>query len=311
MTDLWVPGVEHQPIAGAGLSVSAGRPKVVLHTTETDPGSIDFLINHWRTNWGSGLPHFIVEGSRIVQLLALNVGAYTLENAPGGADTNRSGPAVQAEVVSRAANDWDDATYEAVGKMLGLVKKAGHDFDLGTYPRFYGANEGIVLASYSSPIRMTAQQYIDFNGWTDHAHCPENAHWDIGKKDGKRIEAIARRWAGAPANQPNTPPPAPEEDIMATKAELEQVVAAQADRIIAAIPKPVAVDDGRWMATFAAEGKIYAVINGVRYHVPGGATEEETNHRLALLELQGFDNRGVQDAALSVLPEAPFSIVAS
>lgn len=121
-----------------------------------------------------------------------------------------------------------------------------------------------------------------------------------------------RSFVGSTAQQPAQPAnPAPEEDIMATKAELEQVVAAQADRIIAAIPKPQPVDDGRWMATFAAEGKIYAVINGVRYHVPGGATEEATNNRLSLLELQGFDNRGVQDAALSVLPEAPFSIVAS
>ena len=98
---------------------------------------------------------------------------------------------------------------------------------------------------------------------------------------------------------------------MATRAELQQDLKAEADRIIAAIPKPQPVDDGRWMATFQAEGKIYIVIGGVRYHVPGGATEEETNHRLHLLELQGFDNRGVQDAALSVLPEAPFSIVAA
>lgn len=190
--DLWLPGYEHQPVPGAGLSVSPGRPKVVLHTTETDRPSLNTLINHWRRNWGAGLPHFGVEGTRVVQLLPLNVGAYTLENAPGGADTNRSGPAVQAEVVSRADTDWDDPTYQSVGMLLADIKRAGHDFDLGTYPRFWGANEGVILASYSSPIRMSAAEYVSFNGWTDHAHCPENAHWDIGKKDGKRLERIAR-----------------------------------------------------------------------------------------------------------------------
>jgi len=121
------------------------------------------------------------------------------------------------------------------------------------------------------------------------------------------LDAIS---AAAGGTTPTTTP-VPEEDIMATRAELQQDLKAEADRIIAAIPKPQPVDDGRWMATYQAEGKIYVVIDGVRYHVPGGATEEETNHRLELLRLQGFDNRGVQDAALSVLPEAPFSIVAA
>lgn len=191
MTDL-LDGYEHQIVPGAGLSVSAGRPKVVLHTTETGRGSIDPLIAHWRGNWGAGLPHFIVEGARVVQLLPLSVGAYTLENAPGGADTNRSGPAVQAEVISFSASDWDDETYTTVGNLLADVKRAGHDFDLGAHPRWYGANEGVVLAAYNSPVRMSAQEYVDFNGWCAHQHVPENAHWDCGAKDTARIERIAR-----------------------------------------------------------------------------------------------------------------------
>lgn len=99
---------------------------------------------------------------------------------------------------------------------------------------------------------------------------------------------------------------------MATKAELDASVNAAADRVIAAIEaaKPAPADDGLWMGTFQAENKVYVVINGVRYHVPGGVSESDTNNRLALLQRQGFDNRGVQDAALSVLPEAPFSLTA-
>lgn len=192
-----LPGYEQQIVVGAGLDVTPGRPKFVLHTTESGPGSLQGLISHWQGNWGSGLPHFIIEGTRCVQLLPINVGAYTLENKDGGTDTNRSGPAVQCEVVSFAANDWDDATYETVGKMLADVKKAGHDFDLGVHPPLLGTDAGFTIADYNSRQRMSADEYTNFNGWCAHQHVPENAHWDIGKKDGARIEAIARKYYGS------------------------------------------------------------------------------------------------------------------
>lgn len=220
--DLLLPGYEHQIVAGAGLNVTAGNKKVILHTTETGQGATNALISHWNANWGAGLPHFIIDGARIVQLLPLNVGAYTLENSAGGADTNRSGPAVQVEICGYAANDFDDVTYDSVGRWLADLLKAGFTFDLENTPRWYGANEGIVLASYSSPIRMNAQQYMDFNGWACHQHCPENAHWDCGRKDTDRIKAIAYSYLGSTA-----PPPQAGDDmptIDETKALLEQTV---------------------------------------------------------------------------------------
>lgn len=211
-------GYEQVIIPGAGLSVGPGAKKFVAHTTETGPRSLAPLIEHWRRNWGAGLPHFVQEGRRVVQLLPLDVGAYTLENAPGGADTNRSGPAVQVEVVSYAAQDWDDDTYETFGKLIADVKRV-HDFDLGNHPRWYGANEGIVLASYNSPIRMTAAQYNAFNGWCAHQHVPENAHWDCGKKDTDRIERIARaHYAGSGVT------PEPEDDLPYTEDQLRTII---------------------------------------------------------------------------------------
>lgn len=218
--DLLLPGYEHQIVPGAGLNVTAGNKKVILHTTETGQGAANALISHWNANWGAGLPHFIIDGARCVQLLPLNVGGYTLENANGGADTNRSGPAVQVEICGYAANDFDAATYETVGKWLADLLKAGFTFDLENTPRWYGANEGIVLASYSSPIRMTAQQYIDFNGWACHQHCPENAHWDCGRKDTDRIKAIAYKYLGSTAPTP----PASGDDLDMNEAELTDVL---------------------------------------------------------------------------------------
>jgi hypothetical protein len=300
--DLLLPGYEHQIINGAGLSVTEGAPKIVLHTTETGQGAANNLINHWRGNWGSGLPHFIVDGVRVVQLLPLNVGGYTLENHQGGVDTNRAGPPIQAEICGYAASDWDDLTYESVGKLLADIKRAGHDFDINNYTRFWGADEEIVLASYSSPIRMAPDEYKWYNGWTDHAHVPENAHWDIGKKNGDRLHAIALAHLGIPSTLP------PEEDIMATKEELQAIVRAEGDRIIAAVSPA----DDMWMATSEAESRVYMVINMVKYHIPGSTDPDpavakaQNDGMIRTLEFLGFDNRGVQDQALAVLPEAPW-----
>ncbi len=303
MGSLLLPGYEHQIVSGAGLSLAPGMPKFVLHTTETGYNSIQFLINHWFRNWGSGLPHFVIEGKRCVQLLPLNVGAYTLENAPGGADTNRSGPAIQCEVVSYASTDWDADTYNTVGKMLADVKRAGHNYDLNNFTKFYGANEGIVLASYGSPIRMGAQEYVNFNGWTDHAHVPENAHWDIGKKDGNKIAKIAN----AHYNGTNTQ----EEDIMATIQEMTNAINQALTPVLqklnamearlAELEKRDA--DGMWRGTDDRPGVngVFVVSNGVKRHVPG-----ELANELETLGLAGYDNRGVQTKLLSVLPEEPY-----
>jgi hypothetical protein len=191
--DLWLPGYEHDPERGAGLSVSPGAPKVVIHTTESGYGSLDRIRDTWRgpEAWGRGLPHFIAEGDRYVQLLPLNVGAYTLENAPGGADTNRSGPAIQVEIVGYARNAFTDVEYAALGRWLADLVKAGVRIDLSQHPQFHGEGAGWVLAAYDARQRMTAGTYSAFNGFCGHQHCPENAHWDPGFLDADRVERIA------------------------------------------------------------------------------------------------------------------------
>lgn len=210
--DLWLEGYEHDPEVGAGLYPTEGAPKVILHTTESGPGSLDRIRDSWRgsANWGKGLPHFIAEGSRYVQLLPLNVGAYTLENHPGGVDTNRAGCPIQVEIVQYAANEFSDEEYNALGRWLGDLVKAGYGIDVTQHPRFLGAGDGIILASYNSPIRLQGSDYTNFNGFMGHQHVPENAHWDPGRLDPKRIENIALDYLGG--QTPNDPV---EEDEMA------------------------------------------------------------------------------------------------
>jgi hypothetical protein len=193
-----LPGYEHDIEQGAGLNVTAGNPHVVIHTTESPRGSYNSIRNLWRgsNNWGKGLPHFLADGSRYVQLLPLNVGAYTLENRGGGADTNRSGPVIQVEICGYANDDFNDVEIEAMAKWLADLVKAGIPLDLSQHPHFYGANEGIVLARYDAPQRFSAADFQSFNGYMGHQHCPENAHWDPGRLDADRVERQARAHLG-------------------------------------------------------------------------------------------------------------------
>src|SRR5690349_23747433 len=127
-----LPGYEHDIEQGAGLSVGPGKVKVVIHTTESPQGSYNAVRNLWRgpNNWGRGLPHFLADGPRYVQLLPLDVGAYTLENAPGGADTNRSGPAIQVEICTYSARGLDDVDIDAFSRCLAALADVVIDLDL-------------------------------------------------------------------------------------------------------------------------------------------------------------------------------------
>jgi len=202
---LLLPGYEHDIEAGAGLSIVAGNPHVVIHTTESPRGSYNAIRNMWRgpANWGKGLPHFLADGGRYVQLLPLNVGAYTLENRAGGADTNRSGPVIQVEICGYAEQDFNDEETNALAIWLADLTKVGIPLDLSHHPRFYGANEGIVLASYNAPQRMSGEGWTNFNGFCGHQHAPENAHWDPGRLDGDRVEQIATAYlsGGSPESE--------------------------------------------------------------------------------------------------------------
>lgn len=210
--DAWLAGYEHdtrEADAGAGLNVLAGADKVVLHTTESSRGSYDAVRALWRgsQNWGRGLPHFIQDGTRFVQLLPLTVNAYTLANPPGPPDTNRAGHVIQVERCGYAAQPMGGDEYDACGRWLADLVRAGLGIDLAQHPKFYGAGDGIVLATSSSPIRLSAGAYDAFNGYLGHQHVPQNDHWDPGGIDGPRLETIARNYLG------QTPPTPPEDDV--------------------------------------------------------------------------------------------------
>lgn len=199
----WLPGYERSPEPDAGLAIGPGADKVVIHTTESPRGSFNAIRNLWRgeDNWGRGLPQFLADGARVVQLMPLSVNAYTMENKAGGVDTNRAGHVIQVEWCRYSKDPWAEDEINALAKWLVDLQKAGLKFDFNTHPRFYGANEGVVLASYNSPIRLQGKAWTDFNGWLGHQHAPENAHWDPGYLDANKVVSICNNLAGKPAEE--------------------------------------------------------------------------------------------------------------
>lgn len=266
----WLPGYETDPEPGAGHNPLPGRRKVILHTTETPRGSWGAVRDLWRgpANWARGLPHFLADGDRYVQLLPLDTCAYTSKGGPDSA--NKTGTPIQVEIVGYAADGLDDDEYEALGQWIADLVRAGVDLDLDHCPRFYGDREGVVLAVETSPVRQIITNdyggFAAFNGVCGHQHLRGNDHWDPGHLDIHRVCDIARRHLSGPGMNHS----AQQEDEL-TMATLDQVRGIVRDEIESALRRGV----GR---SFTAErdGAIYEVFPGagVARHLSPEAYEE-------------------------------------
>lgn len=174
---------------------------------------MEFLINSWTANPGSGLPHFISEGERFVQLLPLDTCAYTCKD--GGVRANKYGTPIQIEIIHRAAEPFSDEEYHGIGKWLrdlsGVVA-----FDPVSLPEFYGAGaHGWTLASATSPARREVD-WTRFNGVCGHQHVPGNDHWDPGYINIDKLGTCVQETRGPTSTSINTE----EQELMSIKDEL-------------------------------------------------------------------------------------------
>lgn len=191
------------------------------------------------------------------------------------------------------ARQTRDEWLDQYGKdMLEISAKhfAKRCHDLGIPPRKIDGNQLRTAVNSNDPSLGGICGHADISDATDGGHYDPgpNFPWDY------YIARVNFYYGG------NTT-----EDIMATKEELQTIVDAAVlsakNEILAAVKanKPV---DTVWMATHKAEGRVYLVLDGVKYHVPDPAM-------LPTLEKIGADNRGIQDAVLNVLPTGAWSDV--
>lgn len=138
-------------------------------------------------------PHLAVNprDRRRCQYVDLDRHAYSL----AGSDTEDSW-VIQIEVAGYAgeSHDWPASDLDWLGEavLAPLVELVPIPPDVAPQG-FHGADEGIVLASSSSPIRFSSVGAWDaFAGHVGHQHAPApDEHWDPGRLDVARIIAAS------------------------------------------------------------------------------------------------------------------------
>lgn len=176
--NLWYPLAKKIVLVSAGPYV-AGPWRGVLHSTEgtTAAGAV---ASYRKTG---DCPHFTVAweaGALVVlQHIAIDRAVSAMRNLTGGVETNRL-HCIQIEVVGFAAHaaTWPTPLLDGLRTLMEWVEaQTGikpHSPVFKPYPASYGANNG---------VRMTADQWREFDGWCGHMHVPENLHGDPGDLD--------------------------------------------------------------------------------------------------------------------------------
>ncbi len=177
MADIWLEGYERMPlgddVAGEWYAED-DNPKLLWHRTEG--GSVEGAVNAYRPY----PPHLIVDPAtgRRVQHIPLNFAAYSLLG--GANDLSR---VVQVEVVGFSSDSPRMPAHQRQWLANNVVRPVREAFGVSDdHLRFYSPEEAnFVLASPSSPIRLSVGSLRGFSGHLGHQHAPApDEHWDPG-----------------------------------------------------------------------------------------------------------------------------------
>lgn len=180
MSQVWYPEATKDEFPDAGSMIITPW-RGVLHTTEGDSYA------GARSAYAKGVaPHFTVsfEGGRFKawQHMAINRSARALAHPQGTVETNRT-RCIQIEIVAHAATSGSlvHPYLDGIGKLMRWVE-ANTEMQR-SHLKFHSDTDGIVLARDTSPIRLSATDWLRFSGWCGHQHVPVNDHWDPGAID--------------------------------------------------------------------------------------------------------------------------------
>lgn len=193
MADLYLPGFERWPISGRpGVNYDEPNdPKALAHTTQGS--SIEGAVSAY----AAYPPQLIVDPwkRRKVQHIPLNLGGYALWNED--ADDSRC---IQIEIVGFAENahTWPDEVLRWLGEEVArpLHEYAGVPYTV-VWKGFKAPHQvNYMLATSSSPLRLTQAELDAFSGWLGHQHIPGDDHWDPGGLNVPKILDYARGARG-------------------------------------------------------------------------------------------------------------------
>lgn len=184
---MWLPHAKRVNLGGAvagGPYDDTRNPKVCWHTTE---GS---SLAGARAAFAAYPPHLGYDPAtrELEQYVPLDRHSYAFFN--GEADDEY---VIQIEVVGFAARSHlmsDEHVQRIVEDLVDPLEEFVGVPPVVVWHGFHGEGEGLVLATPSSPIRLTLAQLREFAGHLGHQHIPGDGHWDPGRF---RIDEVLRR----------------------------------------------------------------------------------------------------------------------
>lgn len=204
----WLDGYEHIQITdctGPGTMVGGYNWKIVLHTTESNFGTMGPLVNFFQRNPCS-TPQFAIDpgNGRKVQFIPMDWSAAALRGGRNGYQTNR-GCAIQVEIIGRAqeASSWGDEVLQFIGEFIADVIRAGAPVNIDEIANF---NLSGTLATENSPQRFHPEVWKRFNGICGHVHVPFNDHYDPFNLNVTRIVEFAKASLAGVTIADNLPP---------------------------------------------------------------------------------------------------------
>ena len=182
--DAVYPNGNFIPFMGASApAYVTGIPfRGVLHTTQSKDYHPSATSYYGHTN----PPHFTIvkkDEVKVFQHFSIKVGARALANLSGGVQTNRN-RAIQIEI-AWYAEEIADLPNDMVAGLKDLMRWI--EAQAGVKRKSLKFYDEADAEGTGAESRMEFQEWLNFEGWCGHQHVPENAHWDPGLIDIKRL----------------------------------------------------------------------------------------------------------------------------
>lgn len=178
---IWIPGYTRVDLGpDGGTFDEMSHPKGCLHTTEGRS------IEGAESAYEDYPPHIGYDPYKRIkhQYVSLDRHSYAFRGSESDDEY-----VIQVEIVgfANSSHNWSDAAYKnlAVDVIRPLEELIGIP---RTSLQFYGEADGIVLASPTSPVRLSSGALRNYRGWLGHQHIPNpDAHWDPGKLNIQKV----------------------------------------------------------------------------------------------------------------------------